>query len=79
MAHKGFFKKISALHVNSLTKKNKHIKGFDCRQGKIKHMNKHIKSFNMSKIKRMRKNQGFSLINLMTIVSQTACLYDMYI
>ena len=30
-------------------------------------MNKRIKGFNMSKIKYMRKNQGFSEINLMTM------------
>ena len=48
--------------MKPLTKKNKHIKGFDCRQWKIKHMNKHIKGFNMSIIKHMRQNRGFSEI-----------------
>ena len=40
-------------------------------------MNKHI--FDMSKIKHMRKNQGFSEINLMTVtnkgINRMPCAY----
>ena len=39
-------------------------------------MNEHIKGFNMSKIRHMRRNQGFSEIKLNDSASQTASLYD---
>ena len=39
-------------------------------------MNMHMKGFNMSKIKHMRKNQGFYEIKLNYSASRTACLYD---
>ena len=69
MAHKGFFqKKNKHIAHKASDEKSKHIKGFGCRQGKIKHMTKHTKGFNMSKIKHMRKNQGFSDINSKTML-----------
>ena len=41
-------------------------------------MNKHKEGFNMSKIKHMRKNQGFSEIKFIDNATQTACLKDLY-
>ena len=38
-----------------------------------------MKGFNMSKIKHMRKNQGFSEIKFHDNASLTACLGDPYI